>query len=69
MNHDEGHPQTPPDAGAELEVQAPAGAKVTFSSSVEGRARHALTTSAEKPTDRIEIGIADSMPWPSLSAM
>ncbi len=48
---------------------APIASTLTFSSSVEARAAHSRTTRAEKPTARIEIGIADSMPWPSFSAM
>jgi hypothetical protein len=43
---------------------APMARTLTFSSRVERRASR-----AEKPIARIEIGIADSMPWPSLSAM
>jgi hypothetical protein len=42
---------------------------LTFSSRVEARDFMTLTANTEKPTARIEIGIADSMPWPSLRAM
>jgi hypothetical protein len=42
---------------------APSEMMFTFSRSVDLRAR-----TAERPIARIAIGIADSMPWPSLSA-
>ena len=48
---------------------APIASTLTFSSRLDARAAQARTASAEKPTARIEIGIADSMPWPSFSAM
>ena len=43
---------------------APMARMLTFSSRVDLRA-----SSAENPMARIEMGIADSIPWPSLSAM
>jgi hypothetical protein len=42
---------------------------LTFSSSVDARECRNLTAKTEKPTARIEIGIADSIPWPSFRAM
>jgi hypothetical protein len=41
----------------------------TFSRSVEPRAARTFTNRTEAPTARIEIGIADSIPCPSFSAM
>ncbi len=48
---------------------APIASTWTFSSSVEARDFRIFTAKTEKPTARIEIGIADSIPWPSLRAM
>ena len=48
---------------------APIASTLTFSSSVDARRFRNAVAKAEKPTARIEIGIADSMPWPSFSAM
>ena len=48
---------------------APIARTLTFSSSVEARRFMNLTAKTEKPTARIEIGIADSIPCPSFSAM
>ena len=49
---------------------APMARTFTFSSSVEARATSGTRTAkTEKPTARIEIGMADSIPWPSFSAM
>ena len=47
---------------------APMARTLTFSRRVEARAWRVWTTKAEKPTARIEMGMADSMPWPSFSA-
>ena len=47
-----------------IPAHAPSVTMLTFSSSVD--LREAI---AEKPIARIAIGIADSMPWPSLSEM
>ena len=48
---------------------APMASTFTFSSSVEGRDLRKRAAKTEKPTARIEIGMADSIPWPSFSAM
>src|SRR5512141_3076561 len=48
---------------------APIARTLTFSSSVDARRFRNAVANAEKPTARIEIGIADSMPWPSFSAL
>jgi hypothetical protein len=48
---------------------APSARTLTFSRRVEPRECRKRTAATEKPTARIEIGIADSIPWPSLSAM
>ena len=48
---------------------APIARTFTFSRRVEARRARTRTEKAEKPTARIEMGMADSMPWPSLRAM
>ena len=48
---------------------APIARTFTFSSSVEARGARKRTARAEKPTARIEMGMADSIPWPSFRAM
>jgi hypothetical protein len=42
---------------------------LTFSRSVEARDCRNLAANTEKPTARMEMGMADSMPWPSFRAM
>ena len=48
---------------------APNATTFTFSRSVEPRAARTFTKRTEAPTARIEIGIADSIPCPSFSAI
>ena len=48
---------------------APMARTFTFSRSVEPREARTFTKRTEAPTARIEIGIADSIPCPSFSAM
>ena len=48
---------------------APMARTFTFSSRLEARPFSTLTARVEKPTARIEMGMADSMPCPSFRAM
>ncbi len=57
------------DPPATMPEVAPMARTLTFSRSDEPRALRNFTAKTEKPTARIEIGIADSIPCPSLSAM
>lgn len=57
------------DPPAMIPEVAPIARTFTFSSRVEARRFMNLTASTENPTARIEIGMADSIPCPSFSAM
>ena len=48
---------------------APMARTFTFSSKLEARDCRSLVASTEKPTARMEMGMADSIPCPSFSAM
>jgi len=57
------------DPPAMIPEVAPIASTFTFSSSVEARLFMNLAAKTENPTARMDIGIADSIPCPSFSAM
>jgi hypothetical protein len=54
---------------AMMPLVAPMARMFTFSSRVEARLLRNFTANTEKPTARMEMGMALSMPWPSFRAM
>jgi hypothetical protein len=57
------------DPPATMPDVAPIARTFTFSRRLDGRRARTRAARAEEPTARIEMGMADSIPWPSLRAM